>query len=471
MQFMAVVDGTVGTLALPPLQRDLGLSDGAKTWVVTAYAIAFGGLMLLGGRLGDTFGRKRMFLGGVALFALSSLACGLAVNGIMLIGSRFLQGAGAAVAAPTAMALVASTYPIGPKRNRAVAIFGAMTGVGSIAGLIIGGALTDISWRLIFLINVPIGLAIVIAGIKVLGESAGDRLSLDVAGAIFATGGAFCLVLAFSEGPAWGWGSPWILTSFALAFVLLAAFLLVERRAANPLLPFSLFHVPSRVATFVTIFFAGAVMMSTAVFVASFVQQILGYSPLVAGLGFLPFAVGMGLASALVSRLAPKIAPRWLIVIGTLMMAAGLAYGSTLDGTARYWQNLFATVFLVGFGVGLAMIPLPLCAVAGVSDTEIGPVSAVAQMLQNLSGPIVLVVLGAMATSKTLSLGGVSGSKIAEMNSTQLWALGEGYTFALLGCGAVALIGTVMALFIRFTPAQVAQAQEAEKAAKEAGAL
>lgn len=467
LQLMVVLDGTVANLALAPLQKDLGLSDSGRNWVLTSYALSFGGLMLLGGRLGDAFGRKKMFIAGVATFTLASLLCGLAVNELTLVASRALQGAGAAVASPTALALVATTFAPGPARNQAIAIFAAMTGIGSIAGLIIGGALTEVSWRWIFLINVPIGLVIVALAVVSLAETGAERLRLDVPGAVLATLGCTGIVFGLSEGPELGWTSPAVIGGLLLGLVLLGAFLLVERGADNPLLPFSLFTDRDRVATFVAIFFAGAVMFSLAAFVALFVQDILGYSPLTAGLAFIPFAAGLGVAAFVASKLAVRVQPRWLVVAGSVIMIAGLLYGSTMDGSATYLANLFVPVIGIGFGVGLAVVPLPLCAIAGVGPTEIGPLAAIAQVAQTLGGPLGLAVIGAMATSKTLSLGGHSGPA-SEMNPAQLAALGAGYTFALVGCAVCALIAGIAALFIRFTPEQVAQAQAAEKAVQAA---
>ncbi|ANQ73463.1 MULTISPECIES: MFS transporter [Rhodococcus] len=465
LQMMVVLDGTVANLALAPLQADLGLSDSGRNWVLTSYALAFGGLMLLGGRLGDAFGRKKMFIAGVSLFTVASLLCGLALNEGMLIAARALQGVGAAVASPTAFALVATTFAAGPARNQAIAIFAAMTGVGSIAGLIIGGALTEVSWRLIFLINVPIGIALVGMAFRALRETNQTRLALDVPGAILATLGCTGVVFALTEGPEMGWGSIAVIGALAAGLVALAAFLFVERTADNPLLPFSLFADRNRVATFLAIFFVGGAMFSMTAFVALFVQDIMQYSPLRAGIAFIPFAFGLGAAASVASKLAVKVQPRWLVLTGVVIMIVGLLYGSTLDSDSTYLANLFVPVIGIGFGIGLAMVPLPLCAIAGVPETEIGPLTAISQVAQTLGGPLALSVIGAMATSKTLSLGGTSG-KAADMNPAQLIALGEGYTFALVGCAVCAVFAGIAALCIRFTPSQVAQAQAAEKAAQ-----
>lgn len=465
LQLMVVLDGTVANLALAPLQAELGLSDAGRNWVLTSYALAFGGLMLLGGRLGDSFGRKRMFVVGVGVFTAASLLCGLATGEAMLIAARALQGVGAAIASPTALALVATTFAPGPARNRAIAVFAAMTGVGSIAGLILGGALTQVSWRWIFLINVPIGVLIAVAATVVLRETVTEKLALDVPGAVLATLGCTGVVFGLSEGPEMGWGSPAVIGALVGGVVVLGAFLLVERRAENPLLPFVLFRNRNRVATFVSIFFAGAVMFSLAAFVALFVQDILGYTPLQAGLAFVPFAFGLGGAAAITSKLVVRVQARWLVVTGAVIMTVSLLFGSTMDATVQYLPTLFVLVLVVGFGVGLASVPLPLCAIAGVGTHEIGPLSAVAQVAQTLGGPIGLAIIGAMATSRTMSLGGTAGA-VADMTEVQIAAQGNGYMFALVGCAVCAAITGVAALFIRFSPEDVAQAQEAEKAAQ-----
>ncbi|MDG3010958.1 DHA2 family efflux MFS transporter permease subunit [Rhodococcus sp. D2-41] len=466
LQLMVVLDGTVANLALARLQDDLGLSSAGGKWVITSYALAYGGLMLLGGRIGDAFGRKRMFITGVAVFTLSSMLCGLALNEPMLLVARTLQGVGAAIASPTALALVATTFAPGKVRNQAIAIFAAMTGIGSVAGLIIGGALTEVSWRWIFLINVPIGVLIVSLAFKALAESEdARRLSLDVPGAILATLGCTSLVYGLMEGTELGWADGTVIGALVLGIMLLAVFLRVEVRAEHPLLPFDLFTDRDRVATFVSIFFAGAVTMCMAVFVALFVQDILGYTPLRAGLSFVPFAFGLGVAAQVASKLALRVQARWLIAAGSVLMVAGFLFGSTLDGSAGYWADLFGPIVVIGFGVGLAVVPLPLCAITGVGSDEIGPLAAIATVAQTLGGPIGLAVIGAMASSRTLSLGGTTGGNASSMNPAQLAALGHGYTFALVGCAVAAAISGLVALFIRFTPQQIADAQAAQEAA------
>jgi EmrB/QacA subfamily drug resistance transporter len=464
MQLLVVLDGTVAALALPRIQAALDLSDSAGAWIITAYVLAFGGLMLLGGRLGDTFGRKRMFVAGVAAFTLTSLLCGLAWDPYSLIVGRGLQGAAAAVAAPTAMALVATTFAPGKPRNQAFAVYAAMTGIGSVAGLIAGGVLTEVSWRLVFLINVPIGLLVAIGALFVLRESQGERLPLDVRGAVLATVGCTMLVLAVNEGPG-GWLRPIVVVPLVVGVCALVAFVLVERHAENPILPFSLFANHSRVAALVAILLAGAIIMCMAVFISLYLQGILKYSPIQSGLAVVPFAFGLGIAAAVASKLALRFQPRWLVIAGGSVVVVGCAYAAAISRDApAYVPHILIPVIVIGAGVGMAVIPLTLSVVAGVGPSEIGPLTALAQVAQNLGGAIALVGVGAMVTSRTLSEGGVTGP-VEEMNADQLDALASGYGLAFVCCALIAVLAGVVVLFMRFTPADVAEGQAAQEAA------
>ena len=237
MQLMATLDGTIVIVALPRMQADLDLSDAAKSWVITAYVLTFGGLLLLGGRVGDAIGHKRAFISGVGVFTIASMACGLATDGPLLIAARAVQGIGAAVAAPTGLALIATTYAVGHARNQAMAMSAAMQGLGSVLGLVVGGALTVISWRLAFLINFPIGVMIIWIALTRLEETRHERLKLDVTGALLATLGCTAAVLVFTQGPARGWSDPWVIGAGVLAVALGIAFLVVERSADHPLVP------------------------------------------------------------------------------------------------------------------------------------------------------------------------------------------------------------------------------------------
>jgi EmrB/QacA subfamily drug resistance transporter len=469
MQLMSTLDGTIVIVALPRMQADLDLSDVTKSWVITAYVLTFGGLLLLGGRVGDAIGHKRAFLSGVGVFTIASLVCGLATDGVTLIVARAVQGTGAAVAAPTGLALIATTYAVGNARNRAMAVSAAMQGIGSVLGLVLGGALTVISWRLAFLINVPIGIVIITIAVYRISETQHERLKLDITGALLATLGCAAAVLVFTQGPPRGWIDPWVFGAAVAAAVFFIAFLLVERTAQNPLVPFSVFDNRNRVMTFVSLFLAGGVMLTLTVMIGLLVQDVLGYSALKAGISFIPFAVAFALGSALAARLAPRVKPRWLIIGGGLFVLVAMLYGSTLTRHIPYFPDLFIAVVVGGFGIGMIAVILPLCAVAEVGPLEIGPVSAITLMVYNLGGPVVLVVIQAVQTSRTLYLGGTTGP-VKNMTPAQLDALGYGYTYSLLWVAGIAVIVGIAAFWIGFSARQIAAAQHTREAV-EAGEL
>ncbi|MGB8405074.1 MAG: MFS transporter [Mycobacterium sp.] len=463
MQLLATMDSTVAIVALPKIQDELGLSDAGRSWVITAYVLTFGGLMLLGGRLGDTIGRKRTFIVGVTLFTIASILCGMAWDQTTLVVARLLQGIGSAIASPTGLALVATTFPKGPARNAATAIFAAMTGVGSVMGLVVGGALTVFSWRYAFLVNVPIGLVMIQLARTTLTETTRERMKLDAAGAILATLACTAAVFGFSMGPEKGWMSPLTLGSGAAAGVLFLAFLYVERTAVNPVVPFALFRDRNRVATFAAVFLAGGVMFTLTVLIGLYVQDIMGYSALKAGIGFIPFVIALGVGLGLSSQLVAIFSPRVLVIAGGVLVLAAMIYGSTLNGGIPYFPNLVIPITVGGFGIGLIVVPLTVSAIAGVALSDIGPLSAIALMLQNLGGPVVLAIIQAVITSRTLYLGGTTGP-VKRMNPAQLHALDQGYTYGLLWVAAVAVLVGAVALFIGYTANEVAAAQETKEA-------
>src|SRR5271165_3010523 len=278
MQLLATMDSTVAIVALPKIQNELSLSDAGRSWVITAYVLTFGGLMLLGGRLGDTIGRKRTFIVGVALFTISSVLCAVAWDEVTLVIARLSQGVGSAIASPTGLALVATTFPKGPARNAATAVFAAMTAIGSVMGLVVGGALTEVSWRLAFMVNVPIGLVMIYLARTTLRETHRERMRLDATGAVLATLVCTAAVFAFSMGPEKGWISFTTIGSGVVALAAFVAFAIVERTAENPIVPFDLFFDRNRLATFVAIFLGGGVLFTLTVLIGLYVQDIMGYS-------------------------------------------------------------------------------------------------------------------------------------------------------------------------------------------------
>ncbi|OBF05725.1 MFS transporter [Mycobacterium sp. ACS4054] len=464
MQLLATMDSTVAIVALPRIQNELSLSDAGRSWVITAYVLTFGGLMLLGGRLGDTIGRKRTFIVGVALFTISSVLCAVAWDEATMVIARLSQGVGSAIASPTGLALVATTFPKGPARNFATAVFAAMTAIGSVMGLVVGGALTEVSWRLAFLVNVPIGLVMIYLARTALRETNRERMKLDATGAMLATLACTAAVYAFSMGPEKGWVSITTIASGVVALAAALAFVIVERTAENPVVPFSLFRDRNRLVTFAAIFLAGGLMFSLTVCIGLYVQDILGYSALRAGVGFIPFVIAMGIGLGVSSQLVSRFSPRVLTIGGGVLLFWAMLYGwAFMHRGVPYFPNLVLPIIVGGIGIGICVVPLTLSAIAGVGFDQIGPVSAIALMLQSLGGPLVLAVIQAVITSRTLYLGGTTGP-VKVMNDLQLHALDQGYTYGLLWVAGVAVIVGGAALLIGYTPEQVAHAQEVKEA-------
>src|SRR6476660_1675263 len=358
MQLLATMDSTVAIVALPKIQDELSLSDAGRSWVITAYVLTFGGLMLLGGRRIITKKSKRTFIVGVALFTIASILCGVAWDETTLVIARLMQGVGAAIASPTGLALIATTFPKGPARNAATAVFAAMTGVGSVMGLILGGALTEVSWRFAFLVNVPVGLVMIYLARTTLRETHKERLKLDATGAILATLGCTAAVFGFTQGPENGWLEPITIGSLVAAAVFLIAFLVVERTAENPVVPFDLFKDRNRVATFAAVFLAGGVMFTLTVLIGLYVQDILGYSALRAGIGFIPFVIALGVGLGLSTALVPKFPPRILVIGGGILVLGAMIYGSTLNRGIPYFPSLVIPIVVGGLGIGMIVVPL-----------------------------------------------------------------------------------------------------------------
>lgn len=463
MQLLYMMDSTIAVVALPTIQNELNLSDAGRSWVITAYVLAFGGLMLLGGRLGETFGRKRIFIVGVALFTLASAMCGVAWDGHALVLARLLQGVGAAIVAPTSIALVATTFPKGPSRNAATAVFAAMTGIGSVLGLVVGGAITDVSWRLAFLLNVPLGVLALFLAHAALRETEKERTKLDATGAVLATLICTSAVFGLSMAPAKGWLSAIPITSGVVVLVAFVAFILVERTAENPIVPFDLFYNRDRLALFTAIFLGGGVPFTLMVLVAVYVQDVMGYSAMRASLGFIPFAIAMAVGATVSSHLAKRLSPRLLMIASGTLMLGAILYGSTLTRGIPYFPNLVLPLVVAAVGMGMASVPLRLSLLASVGLDRIGPASAIAVMLQSLGGPVVLIVVQAAVTSRTLSLGGTSGPA-ASMNAAQLDALDHGITHGLLWLAGVVILVGVAVLFIGYSAREVAHAQEVKTA-------
>ncbi len=401
-QLMVVLDASVVNIALPRIQADLAITDANLTWVVTSYAIAFGGLLLLGGRMGDVLGRRKVFMAGVLVFALASLLGGLAQAEWQLLAARALQGAGAAAASPTALALITTTFPAGPPRNRAFAVYAAMSGAGAAVGLILGGALTEVSWRWTMLINVPIGLFVAFLAPRFLGESRPQPGRWDLPGALTATLGLVSLVYGFNHkaqvDPTSGAPATWTefltLGPIITGVVLLVAFFVIEARSSQPLLPLRIITDRTRAVSFLVMLIVGAAIFAMFLFLSLFIQDVMGYSPLKSGVAFLPFTVGIVVAAQIASTLASRIDPRWIAGAGGgLSVVAMWVYGQ-LSADSGYVGGLLPWIIVQAVGMGLIFVPLTLTAVSRVDPADSGVGSAVLNTVQQVGGAIGIAVLG-----------------------------------------------------------------------------
>lgn len=463
VQLVAAMDGPIVVFALPRIQSELGLSDAGRAWVVSAYMLTFGGLILLGGRLGDTIGRKRTFIIGVTLFTAASALCSIAWNGHALVAARLLHGVAAAIVAPTCTALLATAFPKGPARNAATAVFGAMASIGAVLGLVLGGVLTEVSWRLVFVLNVPIGLLVIYLAHTMLDETHKERMRLDAAGAVLATVTFTSAVFGFSIGPEAGWLSGPTVGLGTLALVGFVAFVVVERRAENPIVPFNLFVDRNRVATFAAMFLVSGVAFTLTVLIALYLQNIMGYPPLRAGLAFIPIAIAMAAGTVLSSRLVTRMSPRAIVITGAVMVLGGtLCGGLNLSSDIPYFPNLLLPIIVGAVGIGLINVPLGLSLIGSVGADRIGPASAIVVMLQSLGGPLVLVVVQVVMTLHIQNQGGTHGP-VDSMDAAALRALDLGYTYGVLWLAAVAALLAGVAVFIGYTARDVAFAQQSRK--------
>ncbi|MBO1765645.1 MFS transporter [Allobranchiibius sp. GilTou38] len=416
-QLMIVLDATIVNIALPRIQRDasqhLSQADQVQ-WVVTAYALALGSLLLLGGRLGDLFGRRKMFVLGVGIFSIASLLGGLAPTGTLLISARVLQGVGAALAQPAALALINTTFPVGKQRNRAMAVYAAMSGMGAAVGLILGGFLTQtLGWEWTFFINVPIGLAVAIAAPRVLVESEGHDGRLDIPGAVTATAGLFGIVYGLSHAGGHSWGDALSLVPLGLGLALLVVFVIVESRVQHPLLPLRIVADRTRGVSLFAMLIVGAGMFAMFFFLGLFLQQVLGYSPIKSGLAFLPFSAGIVIAAGIATNVVARIDPRWIAGFGGLLATFGMWGFTHLSVDSGYWSHLFPYIVIMSLGMGLVFIPLTLTATAGVRGDDAGAAASALNTMQQVGGAVGIAALTTVFTHAATAHGKVLGAAAA----------------------------------------------------------
>jgi EmrB/QacA subfamily drug resistance transporter len=445
-QLMVVLDATVVNVALPSIRNDLGFSTDNLTWVVTAYSLTFGGLLLFGGRTGDFFGRRRMFMIGVSLFAAASLVGGLATSEVMLIGARAAQGIGGAIAAPTALALLATTFTEPAARARAFGVFAAMAASGGALGLLLGGTLTDLaSWRWALIINVPIGAIVLFLAPRVLNESQGSGTKLDLPGAVSVTAGMSILVYGLTKAASDGWGSTTTIVTLAVAAALLVAFVFIEQVSSHPLMPFRIFANRNRTGAYLIMLFLAAALFTTFYLMAQYLQDVHGWSPLATGFGFLPMPVTiMFMSLVVVRRLIPTIGIRPFLTVGPILAIVAMVLFARLTATSTYWE--FAGCILVlGLGMGCSFVPLTMTAVNGVAPHETGLASALLNTGQQLGGAIGLAVFGTVfahaSAARASEIGRLAATAAGQKN---IFVAGEQHAFdAAIVVTALALIASL----------------------------
>jgi EmrB/QacA subfamily drug resistance transporter len=450
-QMMVILDATIVNVALPTIHKALHFSSSNLEWLITAYALTFGGLLLFGGRTGDLYGKRRMFMVGIALFAGSSLLAGLSTDQAMLIIARGLQGIGGAIASPTALSLIAINFAEGSERNRAMGVYSAMSGAGGAIGLLLGGILTSyVSWRWIFIVNVPIGLVGLIMAPRVLVESEPTPGRLDTPGAISATAGMLSLVYGLTNAATHSWTAPGTLVPLIVAVVLLSAFVFVETRAPAPLMPLSIFSSRNRNASYGMMLTLGMAVFSMFFFLTQYMQNLHGYSAVRTGLAFLPMSFGIMIAALTTARVLQRIGIKVPLTIGPTFALVGLIWLTQLTPRSGY-GSVIGPLLLIAFGMGMCFVPLTITAISGVADNQAGLASALLNTGQQVGGALGLSVLGTVAISSArhYAKAAVAAHRSVSPNLVSV-ATTHGYTRAFMV--AAALMGTgllISLLFIR----------------------
>jgi EmrB/QacA subfamily drug resistance transporter len=450
-QLMVMLDLTIVNIALPSIQRELGFSSANLTWVIDAYVLVFGGILLLGGRAGDLFGRRRMFAFGIALFTLASLIGGLATDQAWLIVARAVQGVGAAIASPTALSLIAVTFEEGAERHRAMAVYAAMSAAGGALGLLLGGILVDIaSWRWVMFVNVPIGVAVLATVRAALPSTTTKSGTLDIPGAVTVSTGVAAIVYGFIHAPTAGWTNPMTISAFGVGIIALGGFALIEMRSAAPLMPLNFLMSRSRAATYAIMLLLGAAMLSLIFYLTQFLQNVLHYSPITAGIAYLPIPFMVAITGVIISKQIRRFGTRPFLTVGPASVAAGLLWVSFLTQHSHY-LSVFGPLVLVGFGMGLSFVPLTLRAVSSVDPDQSGLASALLNTAQQIGGSLGLAALVTIAATTTKDyLTTAVHSSVSHLSQLVATIHGDQAAFRAAATGA-ALAFLLALLFIRST--------------------
>lgn len=454
-QLMVVLDMTIVNIALPTAQADLGISDADRQWVITAYTLAFGGLLLLGGRLGDVFGRKRVLIIGLAGFAAASALGGFSQTFAMLIIARALQGVFAAMLAPAALSMLNVTFTEPKERARALGVYGAVAGGGAALGLMLGGLLTQyVDWRWTLSVNVPIAVVAIVGATMFLKDHGanGIHTRLDIPGAVLATGGVLAIVYGLSEAEQHGWSSTIVLSMFALGAVLLSAFIWVERRTPHAMLPLQLLRDRNRIGALTAVGLSQIGMFGVFLFLTYYLQGVQGYSPLKTGVAFLPMVVGMMSGAVGISaRFLPRVGARRLMVPGLLIAASSMAFLTQIDVGSNYAIHVLPGVLFLGLGMGMTFMPSTATATGGVRGTDAGVVSATLNTTQQVGGSVGIALLNTIAATATANwLTSHQGTSPADLSVAAV----HGFTTAMwLSVTALVLAAAVAAVLVNAKPA------------------
>jgi EmrB/QacA subfamily drug resistance transporter len=441
---MVILDATVVNVALPTIQRDVGFSEQSLSWVLNAYTLLFGGFLLLGGRLADRLGRRRLFVAGIAVFSGASFICGVSQSEGTLLAARALQGLGGAMVSPAALSIVLTTFAEGPERNRALAVWGAIAGAGGAIGLLLGGVIVEVlSWRWVFFINVPIGAVVLTLAPRIVPESRAESAAgggYDVGGAIAATVGTIALVFTLIKADGWGWTSARTLAGFALALVMIAAFLAIERRHDDPLVPLRIFSNRSLAAADATLLVVAAALFGVFFFLTLYLQQVLGYSALKTGIAYLPLSLTIIVASALASRVVDRFSPKPVLVTGLLIATAGFLFLTRISGHGDYASHIVPAMLILGTGLGMSFVPITIAATNGVAPGDSGLASGLLNATQQVGGSLGLAILSSVSTSRATSA--------LEGGSALPAALTHGFKGAFVVAAGLCALGVVMAVVL-----------------------
>jgi EmrB/QacA subfamily drug resistance transporter len=443
-QFVVVLDASIVNVALPSIGEALDFSQENLPWVVNAYVLTFGGFLLLGGRMADLLGRRRVFMAGLMLVAVASLAAGFASTEGQLIAARAAQGLGAAIISPAALSIVTTTFSDGSERNKALGVWGAVAGSGGAAGVLLGGILTDgLGWEWVLWVNVPVSLIAFALSPRLIAESRAEHetRAFDVAGAVTVTAALSILVYAVIDATDAGWGSTQTLGLIGLSVALLAAFVAIELRSAKPLMPFSIFRIRTLTGANVVGLLVGASLFSMFFFISLYMQQVLGYSAIHAGLSYLPLALVIMATATIASQLVTRFGYKPVLAAGLLFIVAGLVWFSRVSVGGGFTTDILGPSLLAAAGLGFSFVTTTIAAVSGVEETEAGLASGLINTSQQIGGALGLAVLSTVATSRTddlLSSGGTS----------PVDALTEGFQTAFLGGAAIAALGFVLTLVL-----------------------